>query len=303
MKNLKTISLATIGTLAIIGTSVFATTGVVNAPSGLVLREEASKTSNPIMEVPDKTEVNIIEKSEEWYKVTYSNQEGYLFAEYVNVKEGELPEGTPTAPSEETPTADALTDNGTSAKSKLKVYAIPVITSTVINEIEPNVEITIEKQITNWSYVSVGEISGWVRTYGIENTVQTSTEPTVEQPQENTQEPQDEQPAEKPEQGTQTEEPTVTEEPEEKPEEQTTTAKPSNQQQTEQTVAATKGVVAVECANVRKEAATDSEIITALTKDTSFTITAETEEWYKIKYTSIDGVVYEGYIFKSLVTK
>lgn len=299
MKNLKTISLATIGTLAIIGTSVFATTGIVNAPSGLVLREEASKTSNPITEVPDKTEVNIIEKSEEWYKVTYSNQEGYLFAEYVNVKEDEQPEGTSTDSQEGTPTADDPTDNGTNAKSKLKVYAIPVITSTVINEIEPKVEITIEKQITNWSYVSAGEISGWVRTYGIENTVQTGTEPTVEQPQENTQEPQDEKPEEKPEEGTQTEEPTVTEE----PEKQTITAKPSNQPQTEQTVTETKGYIAVDCANVRKKAATDAEIVTALTKDTSFTITAETEEWYKIKYTSIDDVVYEGYIFKSLVTK
>jgi len=291
MKSLKTISLATIGTLTIIGTSVLAATGTVNAPSGLVLREEASKTSNPIVEVPDKTEVNIIEKNEEWYKVTYSNHEGYLYAEYVNVEDEQKVE-TPTEPQEETTQTEQPTDNGTASKSKLKVYAIPVITSTVINEIEPSVEVTIEKQITNWSYISAGEINGWVRTYGIENTIQTNAEPTVEPPQEETEQ--------EPEEVPQPEQSTVIEEPEE---EKTTTTEPSDEPQTEQTLAETKGYVAVECANVRKEPATNAEIVTALTKDTSFTITAETEEWYKIKYTSLDDVIYEGYIFKNLVTK
>ena len=93
--------------------------------------------------------------------------------------------------------------------------------------------------------------------------------------------------------------PTVTEP--EKPAEPETPA--DNSSSTETTVGNVKGFVAVDYANMRKQASTDSEIVTTLTKDTSFTITAETEEWYKVKFTSIDDVVYEGYIFKNLVTK
>ena len=87
MKNLIKISLTTLGTIAILGTSVMALTGTVNSSSGLVLRKAADRNGEPITTVPSQTEVNIIEKSGEWYKVTYNSQEGYLFAEYVNATE------------------------------------------------------------------------------------------------------------------------------------------------------------------------------------------------------------------------
>lgn len=55
MKNLKKLCVTAIGTLGILGTTVFAATGIVNAPSGLVLRQEASTSSAPLATVPDKT--------------------------------------------------------------------------------------------------------------------------------------------------------------------------------------------------------------------------------------------------------
>lgn len=290
MKNLIKISITTLGTLAILGTSTLAITGTVNAPSGLVLRQEASKTANPITTVPDKAEVNIVEESGEWYKVTYNSQEGYLFAEYVNATEEVNSQEPETPAMQEQPATE--NPSNVQAENKLEVYIMPLITSTVINEIEPNAEITIIKEITNWSYVSVGEIQGWVRTYGLEGGTQTlvtetpSEEPEVENPA--TQEP--ETPTEQPESS------------EEEPEDQTTTPEPSNTAQTESPSTATKGFVVVDYANVRKEASTDSAIVTTLTRDTSFTIKAETEEWYKIQYTGLDGTLYEGYIFKSLTT-
>lgn len=283
MKNLRKISITTLGALAIFSTSVLAKTGTVNAPSGLVLRQEASKTGNPLTTVPDKTQVEIIEEDGEWYKITYNNQEGYLFVEYVNVEETEQNSETTTSVGEEKPTT---------ANNNLKVYVIPSITSTVINEIQANTEITIEKQITNWSYISAGEVKGWVRTYGLQNTVQTSTEPNTENPA-TQDEPQENNPEEEKTDIPQTD----TENP------PTTTGEPSNAEQTEKSTEQTKGFVSVDYANVRKQPSTDSEIVTTLTKDTSFTIIAETEEWYKIKYISVDDVTYEGYIFKELVTK
>ena len=293
MKNLKKLCVIAIGTLGILGTTVFAATGIVNAPSGLVLRQEASTSSAPLATVPDKTEVNILEESEEWYKVTYNNQEGYLFKEYVNSNESVETETPETEEPIEEPTQDPQTTTETpvegvqnvQTKSQVKVYAIPLITSTAINEIQANVEVTIEKQITNWSYISAGEIKGWVRTYGIQNPVQ---EPTQEQPIEQPETPETEEPVEEPTQ---------------EPEEPETPNEPAdNTSSSETPLTDIKGFVAVDYANVRKEASTSSEIVTTLTRDTSFEVLAETAEWYKIRYTSPDEVVYEGYMSKELVT-
>ena len=293
MLHWKKICVTTLGTLSVLGTTVFAATGVVNAPSGLVLRETASKGGNPLATVPDKAQVEILEEDGEWYKVKVNEQTGYLFAEFVNKTETTEKPSEPTT--EQTSTEQTTEENQgqTKTQNKIKVYNMPLITSTVVNEVEPNVEIKIEKQITNWSYITAGEVKGWVRTYGIQNKIKTST---VEEPK--TEEPQKPDVVEEPSQ------PTVTEP--EKPAEPETPAenKPAdNSSSTETTVGNVKGFVAVDYANMRKQASTDSEIVTTLTKDTSFTITAETEEWYKVKFTSIDDVVYEGYIFKNLVTK
>ena len=287
MLNWKKIFVTTLGTLSVLGTTVFAATGVVNAPSGLVLRETASKGGNPLATVPDKAQVEIVEEDGEWYKVKVNEQTGYLFAEFVNKTETTEKPSEPTT--EQTSTEQKTEENQgqTKTQNKIKVYNMPLITSTVVNEVEPNVEIKIEKQITNWSYITAGEVKGWVRTYGIQNKIKTST---VEEPK--TEEPQKPDVVEEPSQ------PTVTE-----PETPAENKPADNSSSTETTVGNVKGFVAVDYANMRKQPSTDSEIVTTLTKDTSFTITAETEEWYKVKFTSIDDVVYEGYIFKNLVTK
>lgn len=283
MKKFKTISLLILILISIIalGSTVFAVTGTVNAPSGLVLRGEASKEGTPLDTVPDKTELEIIKDTGEWCKVTYNGKTGYLFGQYVNRKE--TPPQTPITP--ETP--EVTDSNSVQAKSKIKVYMIPVITSTVINEIEPNAQITIEKQITNWSYIVSGDIQGWVRTYGVQNEIPApATTPEAQKPEEPT--------------------PKIPETPtiptNEEPEKPATT--PANNSGASETVVNNvKGFVAVDYANIRKDASTNSQIITTLTKGTSFTITAETEDWYKMAYTGLDGTVYVGYIYKNLATK
>ena len=294
MKNILKISITTLGAITILGTSVMALTGNVNSSSGLVLRKAADRNSEPITTVPAQTEVNIIEKSGDWYKVTYNSQEGYLYAEYV--KTTETPQET------EQPTeAPTQAEPNNQVSNKVKVYNIPLITSTVINEIPENTQITIQKQITNWSYVSAGDIQGWVRTYAInenanavsQETKQPEVEPETKQPEV---EPETNQPEVEPE----TQQP---ENEETKPEETTpVAAEPETNAQEETPTSVKIGAVNVNYANVRKEASTSSDILTTLAKDTSFTIEEETAEWYKIKYTATDGTVYNGYISKSLVT-
>lgn len=285
MKNIIKISIATLATIIILGTSVIALTGTVNTSSGLVLRQEADKTSDPITTVPSQTQVDIIEKVGEWYKVNYNSQEGYLFAEYVNTNETpvtqpETPTETPEIPTNTQPEQPTTAEVSNLTNNNLKVYNIPLITSTVIDEIPANTVITVKKQITNWSYVSDGKIQGWVRTYAINGNIN-EAESEVEQPANENNET--------------SEEPT--------PEEITPVVTEPENNETEETNTTVKtGTINVGSANVRKEATTSSEVLTTLPNSTVINIVDETEDWYKINYTASDGTVYNGYISKSLVT-
>ena len=248
-----------------LGTTVIASSGkVTNAQSGLILREEASKSGNVITTVPNNTEVEIIEKTGEWYKVKYNNQEGYLFAEFVEAKE-EIPAEQPPEEQvpEETPVA------GTSniiSKAETNVYIMPQVTSTIIATIPKDTGVIILEEAGNWLYITTNNITGWVRAYRINNEAQTPAAPVEETPQPTT--------------------PVETEQPTEQPAEITTTATPQS------------GYINVESANVREEPSTDSKILTTLILNTGVKIIEQTGEWYKISYQD----TYIGYISKNLIT-
>lgn len=294
MEKIKKLPIIIIMIIVMLTTVTLAVSGTVNAPSGLVLREEPSRTSNPITTVPDDATVEVIEESGEWYKVTYNGQEGYLFAEYV---EGVEEINTPSTETQENPDAENQNQENTNTnnmqtQSEIKIYMMPLVTSTPIGTIAQGTSVTVIKEITNWSYVTDGINEGWVRTYAINGG---TTAP------ENTQNPVQEQPTE--ETPTQPEEQTPAETPTE-PEEQTpveTPTEPEEQTPTQTETTVTRGVVNVGAANVRKEASTSSEIVTTLTEDTDVEITAESGEWYKVIYTDVDGTIYEGYMLKTLL--
>lgn len=285
MKNFKRncLVVTTIACLGFLGTSALGASGTVNAPSGLVLRNEASRSGEPLATVPDKAEVEVLEDMGEWYKVRVNGQEGFLFKEYVtNVTEIQKPKNT------EVPEESQVGENNdTKISREVKVHIIPVMSSSVIGKIDSTMEFKVEKEITNWSYVTAGNIQGWVRTSKIKGETKKTTETEKTESPENT-EPTTPEPTT----------PTITE-----PETPTATEPKDNTGNGENAVDNQKGFVAVDYANVRKQASTSSEIVTTLTRDTSFTITAETEDWYKITYTGLDGTVYVGYIYKNLTTK
>ena len=168
MKNLGKISIITIMGLAVFGTSVFAKTGkVYNTSQGLVLRKEASKTSEALGTVENETEVEIIEESGEWYKVSTNGKEGFLFAEYVDVQE-------------ETSKPET-SDSGSKSGEIAKVHIMPAITSTVIGIIPADANVEVEKTVSNWSYVKYENMAGWVRTYSIQDEVENQEEEIEEE--------------------------------------------------------------------------------------------------------------------------
>ena len=183
MNKLKKFSIYLFGGIVLLGTSSFARTGTVNAPNGLVLRETASKSANPITTVSDNATVEILEENGEWYKVKYGNYEGYMFSEYVEAEE--IIEETPKVeeePVKENPpiqeensqVAEQSQENSNGeylqnvvVNTNIKIYLIPSVTSKVIANAEQNKTITINYEVGDWFNITYEGTTGWVRKYYI----------------------------------------------------------------------------------------------------------------------------------------
>lgn len=279
MNNFKKISTIALGGVILFGTISFAKSGTVNAPNGLILREEASKSGKVIMTVSDNSNVEILEEDGEWYKVKYNSHEGYLFAEYVEVKEEATEKVEETKESaeeqtEETKTEEVENKNSEekkypqkqSVKANLKIYSIPSVTAKTIVTVKKGEEVTINYELNNWINITYGKNTGWARKYFINNeneTVEKNTDNKETEVSEKT-----------------------------KAEENKTT------ETTVKVIDNKKGYVDVSTsANIREKASTSSNIINTLLRNTEVTIIAEEGDFYKIKYNDITG-----YISKSLIS-
>ena len=255
MKKIKKISIIFILVIAMLAVNSVATTGTVNAPNGLILREEASKSGGIITTVSDKSQVEIIEKSGEWYKVKYGSYEGYLFAEYVTVKEEVQEEQKQEAVSTEEPSEELEEQETTKPEepqtveqkqvqiqSNVKVYILPSVTASVINNIESGKTITINKELNDWLNITIENKSGWVRKSLVENATTATTQEEI--------------------------------------------------QKVETTVETKKGYVDADSSvNVRAEASTTSNIVTTLLANTEVTIVGEEGDFYKIEYKDYKGYI------------
>lgn len=281
MKDLKRISIIFLLTIIILTINSLAITGIVNAPNGLVLRKEASKSGEVIMTISDKSKVEAIEKSGEWYKVKYGNYEGYLFAEYVDleddIEEPVVEEEKPQTqePQDEQPIEDNQNQEETiqteepqeqenefpkqvQTQSNIKVYILPSVTASIINNIEAGKTITINKELNEWVNITFENKNGWVRKSLIENAVKAPV--------------QEEQQVEE----------TVQEEP----------------KQNETTFETKKGYIDADMSvNVREKASTSATVIITLNPDTQVTVVGEENDFYKIEYKE-----YTGYVAKRLIS-
>lgn len=280
MNKLKSTLTILFGTLILLGTTSFAKTGTVNAPNGLILRKEASKSGEVITTISDKEKVEILEQNGEWYKTKYGNYEGYLFAEYVKAEEEitENTEETNATPNQTTSTEETA-DNSKqetdpvetpsypqqqTVTSTLKIYIIPSVTAKIIGNVEQSKTITINYVLNDWANITYENTEGWARNYFINNEKLANINDT-NIPEENTISQEDN---------------------------QTTTEENDN------TFEKQKGYINVSTsANVRENASTSANVITTLTRNTEVTIAGEEGDFYKIEYKN-----YNGYISKSLVS-
>ena len=286
--NIKSIVImAIIGIISLffINMSFAANTGIVNVETAN-LRETADENAKILILLPINQEVEIIEKTGDWYKVNVQGITGYLRQDLITVN-GEAAENVDTSnevnennttsndeTTEQTTENQNVTTDATAEEQEVtqttqseqeielgkqivvedtKLKIVPVINATDIIEVKKDEEVNVIEIINGWACVETQTTKGWIRKEKLQKEEQ-QPEQTVEETQK------------QPEQ--------------------------VEEQQVIKTLFVNETTV-----NLRKEANTSSEIVTSLPLNTAIDVIAERDGGNQVK---VNGM--EGYISSSLLS-
>ena len=250
----------------------FAATGTITG-TGVRVRKEPDTNAEIITNLYKDNKVEVIEKDGNWYKIKVEDKVGYTHQDYITV-DGEITtkpqDNTQTTPE----TKEVITVNSKlKIRTNAKIYILPLIYSTVTNNVAEGKEVLIEKKVNDWSYITVDGVSGWVRNCYIIGEVETQQSQEQTKPETTVEETKPEVPEQKPE---------VTEQ---KPE--TTT----------ETVIKKGYINEISGVNVRQSADKTSNILGTVNMNAEVSIYKEEGDWYKV---SVNGI--NGYVYKPLVS-
>lgn len=264
-RNIKSIVLLAalgIATLFFINISFASTNAKVNVETAN-LRESADENSKILEQLSQGQEVEIVEKSSDWYKVKVKGMTGYLRQDLLTVEEKDTVNANTTTSSEEKAEVETTkneetktTDTDTEEKSKIivedtKLKIVPSINATDIIEVKKDKEVIITETINDWVCVQTKTTKGWIYKEKLKSK-------------------------------------------EDKKEEKQTT----EQNQVEEESKLKTLYIGSESVNLRKEANTNSEVVTKLSLNTAVDVYAEENGWSKVK---VNGK--EGYISSSLLSE
>ena len=145
------------------------TTGVITEVT-VNVRKEASVDSDVVMFVTQDDKVEVIEKTGEWYKIKYNKKEGYVYSDFVKVDSEKISQSTTTEQEKLQSEDDEVTKTITPSlilEKNTTVKIAPSIMSYVIYTTTEETTINVNEQINGWSYITVNNINGWVRTEDI----------------------------------------------------------------------------------------------------------------------------------------
>ncbi len=158
----------------------FATTTGIITEITVNVRKEASVDSDVVMFVTQDDKVEIIEKTGDWYKIKYKNKEGYVYSDFVKVKnEVKTTTNNETTVNKNLESEDDEVTKTIEAKLLLPnntgVRIAPNVVSNIIYTTTSDMNIELLEQINGWSYVDVDNIRGWVRSEQLKEVTEDTT--------------------------------------------------------------------------------------------------------------------------------
>ena len=141
----------------------FASIGTLKNTDFLNVRESPSTSSNIVTVLPKDASFEITGEEGDWYKIKYQDYTGYVSKQYVSINENVVNTNIP-------PRANS---NGIINKNS-KLYILPLLNSTVIENINANTEILVVSITGKWAYIQTDTTSGWIFTDNINGTDETN---------------------------------------------------------------------------------------------------------------------------------
>ena len=182
----------TAGILVLGSASVFARPAHLNRNSVRV-RAAASTEAEILTTLHNGTRIEVLSTHGDWHRIRYNSYEGYIYSDFVNFI------GGPSVDSEEVVGVDDSVDPNYEdviseethgyeyevedifpktvvTLSSANIHIKPSLTSLIMTEVAEGSTITVNRQVGNWSHILYGQQSGWIRNFGIENSVEIPTD-------------------------------------------------------------------------------------------------------------------------------
>ena len=318
-KNIKLLAVIAlcIGLLAI-NTKVYAETAKVNT-GDVRLRKQATTNSDVVEVLPKNTEVEIISKDGDWYKVQYKNGNnkltGYIRQDLLDVNEETSSEtSVETNIIQDEPTANepvtredtvSIQENVTiTINSKTDLRILPLINSSKIGSLDEKTEVFINEIIGKWCYVETSSLSGWVLTSRLEASDSDVKEDENKGTDEETKEDENETSVEdnKTDENKASNEDTKSDENttsngNTKTDENKTSGDDTKKDENKTSTETKTMYVSASALNVRKEANTTSEVIDQLLLNEKVTVIEKVDStWSKIQVSGKTGYVVTEYL-------
>jgi len=135
---------------------VNATTGTITVDS-LRARTAPSTSSDVLRSVTPGDKLEIIETTEDWYKVKLSDgKEAYVYAKYVKLDE-EI-----TNEQENTEVNENLSVGKIKLEENTRIYILPLLFSNELSKVAEEIELDVIEKINNWVCVEYNGVQGWV---------------------------------------------------------------------------------------------------------------------------------------------
>lgn len=168
---------------------VIAATGKVNE-SNIRMRKEPNTKSDVIKNLYKNDEVEVLEKTGEWYKIKYDGKVGYMRSDLIDITSGTVVDAaststtttTPATPTTETqtpttaPTTSETTATGTTTAEKkeytlkvdtsIKTY--PVIYARNKMDVKKGEKVEKKEELGKWIKVKKDTSEGWILSTEIE---------------------------------------------------------------------------------------------------------------------------------------
>ena len=282
IKSIIVMAIITLTGMFFINMSLAATTGKINVETAN-LRETANAESKILSQLSLNQEVEIIEKTGEWYQVKYNGITGFIRQdlitsnEQVPTKENQEQNVTTNEQQENTTgTTEQAQENQTTGTNQsqagqtteaeqnheqqdinlgkykvakdVKLKIIPSINATDTIDVKQNEEVNVIEVMNGWVCVETQNTKGWIRKENIQK-------------------------------------------------EEQQTNKPENQETNQQTeVPVTKTVIKTQyinstTVNLRREPNTNSEIVTSLSLNTAVEILSESSGWSNVRVAGLEGYI------------